>query len=92
MAIPTHFEVVENALPEVLDAEEAERDQAVNTAVQWINLSITEELWGLVPSNQAEVDHRLRYCFHFKIIMADYKRLVVFMFLCQENDLWSSVT
>ncbi|XP_076782039.1 enolase 4 isoform X4 [Arvicanthis niloticus] len=67
VAIPTHFEIVENALPEVLDAEEAERDQAVNTAVQWINLSITEELWGLVPSNQAEVDHRLRIFFEHKV-------------------------
>lgn len=83
VAIPTHFEVVENALPEVLDAEEAERDQAVSTAVQWINQFITEELWGLVPSNQAEADHRLRYSFHFKTIMAGYKRLFVLMFLCQ---------
>lgn len=61
----------------------AERNQAVSTAVQWINQSITEELWGLVPSNQAEVDHRLRYSFHFKIIMAGYKCLIVFMFLSQ---------
>lgn len=83
VAISTHFEVVENLLPEALDAEEAERNQAVSTAVQWINQSITEELWGLVPSNQAEVDHRLRYSFHFKIIMAGYKCLIVFMFLSQ---------
>ncbi|XP_021075820.1 enolase 4 isoform X2 [Mus pahari] len=67
VAIPTHFEVVENALPEALDAEEAERAQAVSTAVQWINQSITEELWGLVPSNQAEVDHRLRIFFEHKV-------------------------
>ncbi|XP_052038560.1 enolase 4 isoform X2 [Apodemus sylvaticus] len=67
VAIPTHFEVVENALPEVLDAEEAERDQAVSTAVQWINQYITEELWGLVPSNQAEADHRLRIFFEHKV-------------------------
>ncbi|XP_021007317.1 enolase 4 isoform X3 [Mus caroli] len=67
VAIPTHFEVVENALPEVLDAEESERAQAVSTAVQWINQSITEELWGLVPSNQAEVDHRLRTFFEHKV-------------------------
>ncbi|GAB1302574.1 Enolase 4 [Apodemus speciosus] len=67
VAIPTHFEVVENALPEVLDVEEAERDQAVSTAVQWINQFITEELWGLVPSNQAEADHRLRIFFEHKV-------------------------
>lgn len=60
VVIPAHFEVSENALPEVVDAEEAERHQAVNAALQWVNESITEELWGLNPSNQAEVDHRLR--------------------------------
>lgn len=89
MAIPTHFEVVENNLPEVLDAEEAERAQAVSTAVQWINQSITEELWGLVPSNQAEVDHRLRYSFHFRIIMAG-----LFSSCSSVNKmaLWSRVT
>ncbi|KAL6087383.1 hypothetical protein STEG23_027599, partial [Scotinomys teguina] len=67
VAIPAHFEVSENALPEVVDAEEAERHQAVNTALQWVNEFITEELWGLIPSNQAEVDHRLRIFFENKV-------------------------
>uniref|UniRef100_A0A8C5KID1 Enolase 4 n=1 Tax=Jaculus jaculus TaxID=51337 RepID=A0A8C5KID1_JACJA len=65
--IPTHFEVLENALPELLEGEEAERDLAVSTAVQWINESITEELCGQVPSNQTEVDHVLRLFFEGKV-------------------------
>ncbi|CAH6937935.1 enolase 4 [Phodopus roborovskii] len=67
VVIPAHFEVPENALPEVVDAEEAERHQAVNAALQWVNESMTEELWGLIPSNQAEVDHRLRIFFENKV-------------------------
>ncbi|KAL1787940.1 enolase 4 [Sigmodon hispidus] len=67
VVIPAHFEVSENASPEVVDAEESERHLAVNTALQWVNESITEELWGLIPSNQAEVDHRLRIFFENKV-------------------------
>ncbi|KAM4837550.1 enolase 4 [Urocitellus parryii] len=65
--IPTHFEVHENALPEVVEAEEVERGLAVSTAIQWVNETITEELRGLVPSNQAQVDHMLRLFFVKKV-------------------------
>lgn len=61
VVMAAHFDVPENALPDVVDTEEVERALAVSTALQWVNESFTEELWGLVPSNQAEVDHRLRY-------------------------------
>ncbi|XP_041517135.1 enolase 4 isoform X2 [Microtus oregoni] len=67
VVIPAHFEVAENAPPEVADAEETERHLAVSTALQWVNECMTEELWGLVPSNQAEVDHRLRLFFKNKV-------------------------
>ncbi|KAM7330398.1 hypothetical protein ACRRTK_012011 [Alexandromys fortis] len=67
VVIPAHFEVPENAPPEVADAEETERHLAVSTALQWVNECMTEELWGLVPSNQAEVDHRLRLFFENKV-------------------------
>ncbi|XP_055486016.1 enolase 4 isoform X3 [Psammomys obesus] len=70
---PVHFEVLENALPDVVDAEEMERALAVSTALQWVNESFTEELWGLVPSNQEEVDHRLRVFFENKV-QEDKKR------------------
>ena len=53
MVISTHFEVQE-------DAEQAERGDAVSTAVRWVNDTITEELRGVAPSDQAAVDHVLR--------------------------------
>lgn len=56
----THFEAHENTSPELVEAEELERVDAVSTAVQWVNETLTEELHGLVPSNQAEVDQVLR--------------------------------
>lgn len=60
MVISTHFEVHENVSPELAEAEQVERLAAVSTAVQWVNGTITEELWGMVPSHQAEVDQVLR--------------------------------
>jgi hypothetical protein len=76
--IPTHFEVQENAVPELVEAEEAERRLAVTTAVQWVNESITEELQGLVPSNQAKVDAMLRYSFLFEIESSIY----IYTYIC----------
>ncbi|XP_043331279.1 enolase 4 isoform X4 [Cervus canadensis] len=67
VVISTHFEVHENASPELAEAEELERLDAVSTAVQWVNETITEELQGLVPSNQAEVDQVLRTFFENKV-------------------------
>ncbi|XP_021799421.2 enolase 4 isoform X4 [Papio anubis] len=67
VVISTHFEVHENALPELAEAEEAERASAVSTAVQWVNSSITHELQGMAPSDQAEVDHLLRIFFASKV-------------------------
>lgn len=60
VVISTHFEVHENALPELVEAEEVERADAVSTAVRWVNETITEELRGIEPSNQAGVDQVLR--------------------------------
>ncbi|XP_021555441.1 enolase 4 [Neomonachus schauinslandi] len=67
VVISTHFEVHENTSPELADAEQAERSNAVSTAVQWVNETITEELRGLAPSNQAEVDQVLRTFFENKV-------------------------
>ncbi|ELK36753.1 Enolase-like protein ENO4 [Myotis davidii] len=63
----THFEVYENAVPELAEAMEAERLDAVSTAVRWVNENITQELQGLEPSNQAEVDQVLRTFFENKV-------------------------
>ncbi|XP_021109012.1 enolase 4 isoform X1 [Heterocephalus glaber] len=67
VVIPTHFEVQENTVPELVEAQEAERRLAVSTAVQWVNETITEELRGLAPSSQAEVDCMLRAFFANKV-------------------------
>ncbi|XP_017514631.3 enolase 4 isoform X4 [Manis javanica] len=67
VVISTHFEVHENAPPEVAEAEVAERLDAVNTAVQWVNETITKELQGMAPSSQAEVDQVLRTFFENKV-------------------------
>lgn len=60
VVMATHFEVHENALPELAGAQEVERADAVSTAVQWVNGPIAQELQGIAPSQQAEVDQRLR--------------------------------
>ncbi|XP_040847704.1 enolase 4 [Ochotona curzoniae] len=67
LVIPTHFDVLDNALPELVEAEEVERKQAVSTAMQWVNQSISEELQGMEPSSQAEVDLTLRTFFANKV-------------------------
>lgn len=67
MVIATHFEAHENTSPELVEAEELERVDAVSTAVQWVNETLTEELRGLVPSNQAEVDQVLRTFYENKV-------------------------
>ncbi|XP_057593588.1 enolase 4 isoform X1 [Hippopotamus amphibius kiboko] len=67
VVISTHFEVHENALPELVEAEELERSDNVSTAVRWVNEAITEELRGLEPSSQAEVDQVLRTFYENKV-------------------------
>ncbi|XP_055416155.1 enolase 4 isoform X2 [Bubalus kerabau] len=67
VVIATHFEAHENASPELVEAEEVERLDAVSTAVRWVNETLTEELQGLVPSSQAEVDQVLRTFFENKV-------------------------
>ncbi|CAK6436071.1 unnamed protein product [Pipistrellus nathusii] len=67
VVMATHFEVHENAVPELAEAVEAERLDAVGIAVQWVNETITQELQGLAPSSQAEVDQVLRTFFERKV-------------------------
>ncbi|KAM7073927.1 enolase 4 isoform 3-T3 [Molossus nigricans] len=67
VVMATHFEVHENMVQELAEAEEAERLGAVSTAVQWVNGTITQELQGLEPCNQAEVDQVLRTFFENKV-------------------------
>ncbi|XP_074229652.1 enolase 4 isoform X2 [Camelus bactrianus] len=67
VVISTHFEVHENTLPELVEAENIERSEAVSTAVRWVNETITQELRGMAPSSQAEVDQVLRTFFENKV-------------------------
>ncbi|KAM5243694.1 enolase 4 isoform 5-T5 [Hipposideros larvatus] len=67
VVIATHFEVHENAFPELAEAQEVERSDAVRTAVQWANGTITQELQGIAPCNQAQVDRVLRAFFENKV-------------------------
>uniref|UniRef100_A0A8C9DQK0 Enolase 4 n=1 Tax=Prolemur simus TaxID=1328070 RepID=A0A8C9DQK0_PROSS len=67
VVISTHFEVHESAVPELAEAEEAERASAVSTAVHWVNGPITQELQGLAPTDQVAVDHLLRIFFANKV-------------------------
>ncbi|XP_061491880.1 enolase 4 isoform X3 [Rhineura floridana] len=54
--ISSHTEILENASPEAVDADEKERDESVNIAIEWINESLHEMLRGLLPTDQHNVD------------------------------------
>ncbi|KAJ7325238.1 hypothetical protein JRQ81_018258 [Phrynocephalus forsythii] len=55
----SHVEMLENASPEVVDADEKERCESISTAIQWINESLNEMLKGLQPTDQHNIDKLL---------------------------------
>ncbi|XP_074089670.1 enolase 4 isoform X2 [Macrotis lagotis] len=55
----SHFDVLETAMPDMVDTVEFERNEAISTAVQWVNESMTELLEGLEPTQQEVVDRLL---------------------------------
>ncbi|XP_015269488.1 PREDICTED: LOW QUALITY PROTEIN: enolase-like protein ENO4 [Gekko japonicus] len=57
--ISSHAEILENASPEVVDADEKERHESVDIAVTWIDDSLNELLEGLQPTDQYKVDELL---------------------------------
>ncbi|XP_068955143.1 enolase 4 [Petaurus breviceps papuanus] len=65
--ISSHLEVLETAMPEVVDALELERNEAISAAVQWVNESMTELLEGLEPTQQGVVDQLLANFFANKV-------------------------
>lgn len=67
VVMSTHFQVYENAAPELLEVEEMERSEEVSTALRWINEELTVQLQGQTPSNQAQVDQLLRNFFEEKV-------------------------
>nr|XP_008113022.1 PREDICTED: enolase 4 isoform X2 [Anolis carolinensis] len=57
--ISSHAEMLENASTEAFDADEKERRESVNTAVEWINESLNEMFRGLQPTDQDNIDKLL---------------------------------
>ncbi|NXG07302.1 ENO4 Enolase, partial [Sakesphorus luctuosus] len=55
----SYSEIPENALPETIEAYEKERDDSVNTAVEWVNESLNTMLRDLEPTDQYQVDKML---------------------------------
>ncbi|NXX22604.1 ENO4 Enolase, partial [Podargus strigoides] len=63
----SHSQILENALPETTEADEKERNNSVNTAVEWVNESLNAMLRGLKPTDQCEVDKMLGEYFTKKV-------------------------
>ncbi|NWR76244.1 ENO4 Enolase, partial [Centropus unirufus] len=54
-----HSQIPENASPDTAEAGEQERNDSVNTAVEWVNESLNPILRDLEPSEQCKVDEML---------------------------------
>lgn len=52
----SHSQISENALPDTAEADERERNDSVNTAVEWVNESLNTMLRNLKPTDQCKVD------------------------------------
>uniref|UniRef100_A0A8C6X7D8 Enolase 4 n=1 Tax=Naja naja TaxID=35670 RepID=A0A8C6X7D8_NAJNA len=61
--ISCHAEILESASAEAIDADEKERYESLNKAIEWINESLNEMLRGLQPSDQQNIDELLGYHF-----------------------------
>ncbi|XP_077205998.1 enolase 4 isoform X2 [Paroedura picta] len=72
--ISSHAEILENASPEAVDADEKERQESVNTAIEWIDESLNELLKGLQPTDQYKVDELLGEFFTKKAEEEEEKR------------------
>ncbi|XP_067321910.1 enolase 4 isoform X2 [Anolis sagrei] len=57
--ISSHAEMLENTSNEAFDADERERRESVNTAIEWINESFNEMFRGLQPTDQDNIDKLL---------------------------------
>ncbi|NWW78244.1 ENO4 Enolase, partial [Climacteris rufus] len=63
----SHSQIPENALPETIEADEKERNDSVNTAVEWINESLNTMLRDLEPTDQCQADKILGEYFAKKV-------------------------
>ncbi|NXK47223.1 ENO4 Enolase, partial [Chauna torquata] len=62
-----HSPIPENVLPETTEADEKERNDAVNAAMEWVNESLNTMLRDLKPTDQCEVDKMLGEYFTKKV-------------------------
>ncbi|NXJ01313.1 ENO4 Enolase, partial [Psophia crepitans] len=65
--ISSHSQIPENALPETTEADEKEKNDSVNTAVEWVNESLSTMLRDLKPTEQCKVDKMLGEYFTKKV-------------------------
>uniref|UniRef100_A0A8C0BCR9 phosphopyruvate hydratase n=1 Tax=Buteo japonicus TaxID=224669 RepID=A0A8C0BCR9_9AVES len=63
----SHAQISENALPDTAKADERERNDSVNTAVEWVNESLNTMLRNLKPTDQCKVDKVLGEYFRKKV-------------------------
>nr|XP_009932947.1 PREDICTED: enolase-like protein ENO4 [Opisthocomus hoazin] len=63
----SHSQILENSLPETTEADERERNDSVNTAVEWVNESLNIMLRDLKPTDQCKVDKMLGEYFTKKV-------------------------
>ncbi|EMP39017.1 Enolase-like protein ENO4 [Chelonia mydas] len=67
IVVSSHSEILENASPEAIDADEKERNDSVNRALEWVNGSLNEMLRDLQPADQCKVDELLGEYFAKKV-------------------------
>ncbi|XP_063261304.1 enolase 4 isoform X2 [Prinia subflava] len=63
----THSQIPEDALPETIEADEKERNDSVDTAVEWVNDSLNTMLRDLEPTDQCQADKMLGEYFANKV-------------------------
>ncbi|XP_038266388.1 enolase 4 [Dermochelys coriacea] len=67
IVVSSHSEILENASPEAIDADEKERNDSINRALEWVNGSLNEMLRDLQPADQCKVDELLGEYFAKKV-------------------------
>ncbi|NXD64906.1 ENO4 Enolase, partial [Eolophus roseicapillus] len=75
VVMSSHFQTLVNALPETIEADEKERNNSVNIAVEWVNESLSTMLRDVKPTDQCEVDKMLGLCLVGKKVSVPEKKI-----------------
>ncbi|XP_032636689.1 enolase 4 isoform X2 [Chelonoidis abingdonii] len=67
IVVSSHSEILDNASPEAIDADEKERNDSINRALEWVNGSLNEMLRDLQPADQCKADELLGEYFAKKV-------------------------